>query len=81
MSPPERKLNNRRLLRKKMRLKPVYPKYIISNPFYVGLMIGFFIASGFTMIFYAENWGGIIYGSLLFLIGIVYFYLKEKEFG
>jgi len=64
-----------------MRIRPVYPKKVLSNPFYVGIMIGFLIASGFTSLFYLEYLPGIIYGCILFLIGILLFYKKQKEYG
>ena len=60
-----------------MKIIPNYPKDIKKNPFYSGIIIGNLIASGIYSIILID----FIFGFLLFYVGVVYYYIKEKEFN
>jgi len=64
-----------------MIIKPKYPKKVLSNPYYSGIITGFLIASGFNISFFTQNSYTVIYGLGLFIIGIIYYYKKHKEFN
>jgi len=65
-------------IEKKMIIRPKYPNNIFHNPFFVGIGIGFLMASGFILMFYLNSLAGTIYSLLLFSIG-VYLYLKFNQ--
>jgi len=64
-----------------MIIKPKYPKEIIKNPFYLGIIIGFIFSAGIFTIFYSMNLPTYLYGTGLLTLGIIYYYIKEKEFN
>ena len=60
-----------------MKITPKYPKTVLKNPFFSGILVGYFIASGFNLAFFLDYF----YGISLLAIGITYFYIKNKEFN
>jgi predicted permease len=63
-----------------MKIKPIYPKEVTSNPFYVGIIIGFLIAIGSSIIIFTDTIYSVLYGVGLMGLGILYYYYKHKEF-
>ena len=61
-----------------MKIIPKYPKNILSSPYHFGIVIGFFIGTGFSIIAFNDNLFTNIYGLVLLCIAIYYYYKNYK---
>jgi len=64
-----------------MIIKPKYPKKVLNNPFYSGIIIGFLIATGFNLCYFVNNEYTALYGIGLLTMGIIYYFRKHKEYN
>ena len=60
-----------------MRLIPKYPIDIKRNPFYSGMITGYILSAGLFSFAFID----LLFGSGLIIIGVLYYYKKEKEFN
>ncbi len=60
-----------------MRIIPKYPKTVMKNPFFAGIVVGYLVSTGFNMAFFVD----VLYGTCLFTVGVTYYYYKNKEFN
>ena len=75
--PTQVRYNKERNRDNTMRISPKYPKEILNNPFYAGIIVGYLLAIGISIIFFID----FFYGLGLISIGITYYYIKHGEFN
>lgn len=61
-----------------MIIKPNYPKEILRQPYYKGVMTGIIIIAGLMLIYSSQQ----IIGSLIFVTGtMLYFYQTSEDYN